>query len=221
MKKPKDPSLQGKAPRTVKKGKGGALIVLTASPSEISNYDWNTFSAFLSAFPSASVFHDLMYREYFQTEDWPNGRAKYVPNGLRKVEALLLEDFPEEDVVVCHSRNLDRFIGPRTKVLGITSMNPLGLAYVDTTYSSIFGFGEKSINSVEFDSIFETKALKRYKPKIFLGGGGSWQIDKAKKRKKYKIDAVFLGESELTIRKVFKDAVDGKKIPKVVEGNRP
>jgi radical SAM superfamily enzyme YgiQ (UPF0313 family) len=226
MKEPIDmKEAQGARPRTVdgkgsKKG-GGALIVLTASPSEISNYDWNTFSAFLSAFPSASIFHDLMDKDYFQAEDWPNGRAKYVPNGLRKVEALLLKDFPEEDVVVCHPRNLERFVGPRTKVVGITSMNPLGLAYVDTTYSSIFGFGEKSINSVEFDSIFKNPAVRRYKPKIFLGGGGAWQIDRAKARKRYGIDTVFLGESELTIRETFKTAVEGKKVPKVVEGKRP
>jgi len=225
MQKPKNlKEAQGKAPRTAD-GKGdmggGALIVLTASPSEISNYDWNTFTAFLSAFPSAGIFHDQMVREFFKPEDWSNGRAKYVPNGLRKIEAILLKEFPEEDVVVCHTKSLDRFVGPRTKVVGITSMNPLGLAYVDTTYSSIFGFGEKSINSVEFDEIFRTKALKRYKPKIFLGGGGSWQIDKAKMRKKYGIDTVFLGESELTVLETFKAAVEGKPVPKVVEGVRP
>lgn len=224
MRDPKSGSVQGARPRTVNgKGKkgGGALIVLTASSSEISNYDWNTFSAFLAAFPSASFFHDQMYREFFQSEDWPNGRAKYVPNGLRKVEALLLEDYPEEDVVVCHPHNLDMFVGPRTEIVGVTSMNPLGLAYVDTTYSSIFGFGEKSINSVEFDNIFLNPAIQKYKPKIFLGGGGSWQIDRAKARKKYGIDTVFQGESELTIRKTFKDVIDGKKPPKVVMGTRP
>jgi radical SAM superfamily enzyme YgiQ (UPF0313 family) len=225
MKDPKNiKEAQGAMPRTVK-GKGdkggGALIVLTASPSEVSNYDWNTFTAFLSAFPSAAIFHDQMYKQYFQAEDWPNGRAKYVPNGLRKVESLLLKDWPEEEVVVCHAHNLSKFVGPRTKVVGITSMNPLGLAYVDTTYSSIFGFGEQSINSVEFDQMLANPAIMKYKPKIFLGGGGSWQIDKAKRRKKYGITTVFLGESELTLRNVFKDAIEGRPVPKVVEGVRP
>jgi hypothetical protein len=219
MRPPKDlQAAQGAMPRTVK-GKGdkggGALIVLTASPSEVSNYDWNTFTAFLSAFPSAAIFHDQMYKQYFQAEDWPNGRAKYVPNGLRKVESLLLKDWPEEDVVVCHSHNLSKFVGPRTKVVGITSMNPLGLAYVDTTYSSIFGFGEQSINSVEFDQMLANPAIRKYKPKIFLGGGGSWQIDKAKRRKKYGITTVFLGESELTLREVFKAAIEGRPVPKI------
>jgi len=35
-------------------------------------------------------------------ESWPDGRAKYVPNGLRMVETLLLREYAEEDVVVCY-----------------------------------------------------------------------------------------------------------------------
>ena len=31
----------------------------------------------------------------WKNETWPDGRAKYVPHGLRIVEALLLEEFPE------------------------------------------------------------------------------------------------------------------------------
>jgi len=44
-----------------------------------------------------------------------DGRAKYVPNGLRMVETLLLREYSVEDVVTCYVHNLDKFVGPRQK----------------------------------------------------------------------------------------------------------
>ena len=61
----------------------------------------------------------------FQNESWADGRAKYVPNGLRMVETLLLRDYPDENVVVCYVDQLQKFVGPDTKVLAIHAHNPL------------------------------------------------------------------------------------------------
>ncbi len=67
-------------------------------------------------------------------ESWPDGRAKYVPNGLRMVETLLLREYSEADVVVCYLENLEKFVGPETKVVAIHAHNPLGISYATDVY---------------------------------------------------------------------------------------
>ena len=60
---------------------------------------------------------------YPPIERYPDGRAKFAPYGLRKVEAMLLESgFTDSDVAVVHPLDLAIFIGSDTKVVGISSM---------------------------------------------------------------------------------------------------
>src|SRR5207247_7555446 len=110
-----------------------------------------------------------------------DGSAKFLPYGLRKVESLLLRHFPREDVVACHPDNLERFVGPKTKVVGITSMDPMGLAYVSVTYNSMIAVPGESVDALEFRRVIENPALRRYDPTIILGGAGAWQVRHAGK----------------------------------------
>lgn len=198
---------------------GGAKIVLTASPSEISDYGMCPFTAFISAFPSG-ILPRIFLKRWFSAPESDNGRALHAPYGLRKVESILLQEFDESDVAVVHPDNLHRFIGPNTKVLGISTMNPLGLAYVDTTYSSIIGFGGESINSKEFKRILNHPSVKRYKPKIIVGGSGAWQIDEARMRERLGIDTIVMGEAEDVILPLFKNAINGERLEPIIQGQR-
>ena len=82
-----------------------------------------------------------------------DGQASYVPYGLRKVESILLEGgFSPDDIAVAYPEDLDLFIGPDTKVVGISSMDPTGMGYVSKTYSSIVGGGEP-MNRIEFKKL--------------------------------------------------------------------
>lgn len=199
----------------------GVPIVLTSPPNEISDYNLDPFVAFLSSFPDNYLLRKVVKKKFLIPTNNEDGSATFVPYGLRKVESLLLEGFAESDIIVVHPDNLDRFVGPKTRVVGISTMDPMGLAYATTTYSSILAFGGESINSVEFKELVCHPAIQKHKPKIIVGGAGAWQIEEAKKLEEYGIDTLVLGEGENSVLNVFKKAVNGDRLPKVVRSTRP
>jgi hypothetical protein len=67
------------------------------------------------------------------------GKAKYVPQGLRVVEALLAQRFGEEDIAVCYAGQLDQFVGEDTRVVGIHAHNPLGITFATDVYAYSYG----------------------------------------------------------------------------------
>src|SRR6478736_4141576 len=105
------------------------LIVLTASSTEASEWNHSIWQQMLSATIPQKCSKQFFNKAAFDNESWPDGRAKYVPNGLRMVETLLLREYEESDVVTCYVDHLDQFVGPETKVLAIHAHNPLGISY--------------------------------------------------------------------------------------------
>src|SRR2546425_473071 len=198
----------------------GVKIVLTAPRGEMSRYNGDPFGAFIAVFPEKVIPRPILRPEWFRPEDHPDGSAKFLPYGLRKVETLLLKHFPREDVVACHPDNLGRFVGPRTKVVGITSMDPMGLAYVSVTYNSMIAVPGESVDAIEFRRVVENPALRRYDPTIILGGAGAWQVRHAGKVEEFGIDALIHGEGELTVLDVFRKAIAGDPLPKEVHGSK-
>ena len=125
-------------------GRQGARIVLTASATEMSDFHRNSFLAFVGGFSKGPV--PLWFPRkwlYPPVEHNRDGSAKYAPYGLRKVEAVLLENgFEESDIAVVHPFKLDAFVGPNTKVVGISTMDPLGMGYVSKTSHARPLFGD-------------------------------------------------------------------------------
>jgi len=207
--------------REEKTGSSGTKIVLTSSATEMSDYYNSPFVAFVAGFAKGPVPLWFLRRYlYPPVESNGDGRAKYAPYGLRKVEALLLENgFTESDVAVVHPSNLDDFVGPKTKVVGISSMDPTGMGYVSKTYSSLVG-GGKPMNAVEFEALMRHPGIRKYKPRIIVGGFGSWQLERKKVAKSYGVDCVLIGGATETIIDVFDKAVSGEPLPKVVRSGK-
>ncbi len=199
----------------------GFPIVLTSPPNEISDYNLDPFVAFLSSFPNNFFLKNLVKRRFLVPKNKEDGSAKFVPYGLRKIESLLLNEFGEKYVVVCHPDHIENFVGSNTKVVGISTMDPMGLAYATTTYSSILAFGGESINSVEFRHLIAHPSIQKYKPKIIVGGGGAWQIDEANKLDEYRIDSLVLGEAENSVVDIFISAMNGGELPRIIRPKRP
>ena len=183
----------------------------------MSDYYNNPFVAFVAAFAKGPLPLWILRKSlYPSVESNCDGSAKYAPYGLRKVEALLLENgFTDSDVAVVHPSNLDDFIGPNTKVVGISSMDPTGMGYVSKTYSSLVG-GGAPLNAIEFEALVKHRSIQKYKPKIIVGGYGSWQLERKKVAESYGIDCVLIGGAAETIIDVFDKAVSGEPLPKVV-----
>lgn len=195
----------------------GAKVVLTASATEMSDYLNNPFIAFVAGFAKGPVPLWVVRKWlYPPVEHDGDGRAKCAPYGLRKVEALLLENgFEEPEVAVVHPADLDAFVGPNTKAVGISSMDPTGMGYVSKTYSSLVGGGE-SMNAIEFRALVNHPSIQKYKPRLIVGGFGSWQLERKKVSEKYGVDCVIIGPGQEAVLDVFRKAVNGEPLPHVV-----
>jgi len=198
----------------------GKKVVLTASATEMSDFFNNPFIAFVGGFGKGpiplSYVRKTLYPHCGRRAD---GQSCYAPYGLRKIEAILLEGgFSPEDIAVVHPDDLHLFIGSDTKVVGISSMDPTGMGYVSKTYSSIVGGGEP-MNSIEFRKLVMHPSIKKYKPKIIVGGFGSWQLERKHVSDSYGVDCVLLGGRPKPIVEVFKKVVNGESIPRIVKAD--
>src|SRR2546423_8396924 len=110
------------------------------------------------------------------------------------VETLLLRNYSEDDVVVCYLENLEKFVGPETKALAIHAHNPLGISYATDVYSKLAGENLMPLNAYEFLKIITHPVIKKYRPKIIVGGPGAWQLEKANRLDEFNIDCLIDGE---------------------------
>ncbi len=201
-------------------GTKGYPIVLTASRAEANDYQNNPFTAFICTFPQK--LSGLVLKKYLShLENNPDGTAKRTIYGLRKAESILIDAFGEQNVAVAHYDQLHRFIGENTKIVGISTMDPMGLAYVSTTYNSLIGFGGEALNASEFERLIHHPSIKQYKPKIVVGGAGCWQIRDANKQEEYGIDVLFQGEGEQDLVYVFNRLMQNKPLPSYVVAKKP
>jgi radical SAM superfamily enzyme YgiQ (UPF0313 family) len=196
---------------------GGKSIVLTASEVEMSDFNLNLVAAFAGSFPLGFVPRRLIKRVLYPADPFnADGTAKLAPYGLRKVEALLAKEFGRENVVTAHPRNLQRFVGPKTKVIGISAMDSLGHAFVSRTYTSIVGLGRKPLNRIEFEKLLANPAIRKYKPRVIVGGAGAWQIPELHMQDALGVSTVVVGQAERTVVKIFRKALHGERLAKVI-----
>ncbi|HEX8072597.1 MAG TPA: radical SAM protein, partial [Pyrinomonadaceae bacterium] len=188
---------------------GSPLIVLTASASEASEWRHSIRQQMLSATIPFKYSKQFIPQDSLLNETWPDGRAKYVPNGLRVVETLLLREYDERDVVTCYVEQLDRFVGPETKVVAIHAHNPLGISYATDVYSKLAGENLMPLNAHEFIRIVTHPAIRQHRPKIVVGGPGAWQLEKAGRLDEFKIDYLIDGEIERVFSELFKRIIEG------------
>jgi radical SAM superfamily enzyme YgiQ (UPF0313 family) len=200
----------------------GVKIVLTASAIEMSDFHLNPFVAFTGGFPEKIVPRDILKKYWYPpvpTND--NGSVKFAPYGLRKVESLLVKEFGEDNVVIVHPDNLQKFVGKRTKVIGISSMEPAGIGFVSRTYTSLVAPGRDPLTSAEFRRLLNHPSIKKYKPRIIIGGSGAWQIEKSDLKNRYQIDTIVIGECERVCIDLFKTAMSDRELPRVVRAESP
>lgn len=195
----------------------GCRIVLTADRTLMSGYNGHIFLGFSACIPRGLI-PDRLYFSFFcpPVEAERDGSARFAPCGTRKIEAALLDyGFKKEDVIVAHPEHLGKAVGPETKVLGITENDPLGIGPATSTFTQLFG-GEAYM-ALKFRELLGHPSIKRYRPRIIVGGPGAWQIDE-EARRSLGIDCVVIGEGEKVVGPLFEKAVRGERIPERVEG---
>ncbi len=140
------------------------------------------------------------------------GRALTAPLALRKLEAALLREHREEDVVVAHEKHLEAFIDDDTEVIGVYTMDPFGLGPLTVSYSVLFGSAAKPYVRVEFDALMSrlNSARRGKKAKIVVGGAGVWELTiLPDEMDRLGIDYAYQGEADDIINELFDGVAQG------------
>ena len=194
----------------------GHRIVLTADRTLMSNYNGSMFIGFAACFPR--VLPKWLYTRLFcPAQPRREGRAVYAPAGLRKVEASLIRSgIPAEDIVICHPDRLAKMVDSDTKVVGVTSSDPMGVGPASSMFSSLLD--KESYTKYFFRSLMEELNTRAANAPIIVGGPGAWQLTNDGVREQLGISCLVEGEGELIAPQLFKDALESKNLPSYVTG---
>ena len=206
-------------------GDGGKLIVLTAPLTETIDHAGFFIQMALASMPKAMErFIDQKYPRWRDLERNADGSARCMPAGVRLVETSLLRAFSAEDIVCCYPDDLPEFIGPRTRVVGVSTHNPLGMTFAAGVYASIFGSSREPINAAYCRRLFEALKESPYRAgfKVIVGGSGGWQLARTKSCEEMGVDCVVEGRSESEdVLELFRKAIRGEDLPAFVEVSHP
>jgi len=121
-------------------------------------------------------------------------------------------------VVVCYVDQLERFVGLETKILAIHAHNPLGISYATDVYSKLAGENLMPVNAHEFIRIVTHPVIRKFNPKIVVGGPGAWQLEKANRLDEFRIDYLIDGEIERVFSELFRRILaSDPTLPRVVK----
>lgn len=204
---------------------GGKLIVLTAPLTEAIDHAGYFIQMAMASLPIwLEGILNRKYPKWREVEHNPDGSAKYMPAGVRLVEKSLQRVYDDGDIVSCYPDDLEKFIGPRTRVVGVSTHNPLGVTFAAGVYTSIFGSSKMPINSHYSRQLFAQIKSNPHRGnfKVIVGGSGGWQIIQRDMYEELGIDCVVEGRSESNdTLELFAKAIRQEEIPRELEVKHP
>ncbi len=204
---------------------GGYPIVITAPLTETVDHAGYFIQMTMASLPVwLEGILNSKYPKWRQVEYNDDGSARYMPAGVRTLEASLLREFPADDVVCCFPGDLGKFIGSRTRVVAASTHNPLGVTFAAGVYTSIFGSSREPINSHYSKKMFAAIQASPHRSnfKVIVGGSGGWQILQTNAFEPLGVDCVVEGRSESTETiELFHKAMRGEALPRTIEVKHP
>ncbi len=204
---------------------GGKPIVLTAPLTETIDHAGYFIQMSMASLPIwLENILNRKYPEWRKVEYNDDGSARYMPAGVRVLEKSLLREYKEDDIVCCFPDDLDRFIGPNTRVVAVSTHNPLGVTFAAGIYTSIFGSSKQPINAhysrLMFDKINSSPFRENFK--VIVGGSGGWQIIQTDTFAELGVDCVVEGRSESAdTLALFRRAMAGETLPRELTVEHP
>lgn len=204
---------------------GGVRIVLTAPLTEIIDHAGYFIQMSMASLPIwLEGILNKKYPNWRKVEYNDDGTARYMPAGVRVLEASLLRRFPQADIVCCYPDDVDKFIGPDTRVVAISTHNPLGVTFAAGVYASIFGTNRTPINTFYARQLFSRIKENPYRSnfQVMVGGSGGWQITQTNAWEELSVDCVVEGRSEAEqTLELFQQALRGERLPRQVDVQHP
>jgi hypothetical protein len=205
--------------------RGGARIVLTAPLTETIDHAGYFIQMSMASLPMwLEGILNKKYPTWRNVEYNDDGSARYMPAGVRVLEASLLRHYAAEDIACCYPADLEKFIGPNTRVVAVSTHNPLGVTFAAGVYTSIFGSSKQPINSHYAMQLFDAIKSNPFRGnfKVIVGGSGGWQITQTNSWEKLSVDCVVEGRSESAdVKKLFDKAIAGETLPKQLDVAHP
>jgi len=205
--------------------RGGVRIVLTAPLTETIDHAGYFIQMSMASLPMwLEGILNKKYPTWRNVEYNGDGSARYMPAGVRVLEASLLRYYPAEDIACCYPADLGKFVGPETRVVAVSTHNPLGVTFAAGVYTSIFGSSKQPINSHYSMELFEAIKTSPYRSnfKVIVGGSGGWQITQTNSWERLSVDCVVEGRSESAdVKRLFERAIAGEDLPKQLDVAHP
>ncbi len=203
----------------------GKLIVLTAPLTESIDHAGYFIQMGMASMPTwLEWVMDRKYPNWRNVEHNRDGSARFMPAGVRLLQKSLEREFSRDDIVACYPDDLPKFIGPRTRVVAVSTHNPLGVTFAAGVYTSIFGTSKEPINSKYAKLAFERINASPYRAnfKVIVGGSGGWQISQTNSYESLGVDCVVDGRSESPEAvQLFHHAIAGEELPREVKASHP
>lgn len=205
--------------------KTGKLIVLTAPLTEMIDHAGYFIQMAMASLPIwMEGVINRKYPHWKEVQRFEDGSARFAPAGTRILEKVMQAEFGEENVVVCYPDDLDRFLGPETRVVGVSTHNPLGVTFAAGVYTSIFGSSKKPINSHYAELMFQRIKESPFRSnfKVIVGGSGGWQLVQTGTAPRFGVDCIVEGRSEsIDTIELFHKAVRGEQLPEKADVVHP
>jgi radical SAM superfamily enzyme YgiQ (UPF0313 family) len=204
---------------------GGARIVISAPLTEVIDHAGYFIQMSMASLPIwLEGVLNRKYPRWRELEYNADGSARYMPAGVRVLEAALLREYGPDEVAVCFPNDVDKFIGPDTRVVAVSTHNPLGVTFAAGVYTSIFGTSKQPINSHYSRQLFATIKANPHRScfKVIVGGSGGWQIVQTNSYDELGVDCVIEGRAESTgTLEIFRKALAGEELPRQLDVGHP
>ena len=204
---------------------GGKLIVLTAPLTESIDHAGYFIQMAMASLPIWMEWVlNKKYPMWRNVEHEDDGSARYMPAGVGVLETALAEQFSRDDMAVCYPDDLEKFVGPNTRVIAVSTHNPLGVTFAAGVYTSIFGSSKMPINSHYSRLMFAKIKASPHRDTftVIVGGSGGWQITQTNLFDELGVDCVVDGRAESAdTMALFHKAIAGEELAREVTVNHP
>jgi radical SAM superfamily enzyme YgiQ (UPF0313 family) len=188
-----------------------ARIVLISDTTLSRNYRSVPLLDFLASAPTDSLPSPLYSFLRGPPPAAEGGRAVLAPYAVRKIEAALLRGFKRDDVVVAHEDHIEEFVDENTDVIGVSTMDPLGLGPLTMSYSVFFETAAPAYVQRDFETLLAriNRARAGKRAKLLVGGPGVWEFTvRPEELERNRIDYAFQGEADDIAVDLFRYVID-------------